>query len=166
MYYKVRSKRSHSVVYVILRSGYLSAALLTCTGASIVCGAYCCRFSETCLDGEGRHSTASKDFRGHAISSGTTETSTYTPDSYPTCSKCRNHWLKIRVKGHKRFCKYRDCTCEKCSLVAEGQKISALRMAVWRAQAQDEAHVDKQVSQYRRTACLSLAEPHLPWIAA
>ncbi|XP_023714148.1 doublesex- and mab-3-related transcription factor 2-like [Cryptotermes secundus] len=86
--------------------------------------------------------------RAKASSSGTTETSTHTPNSYPTCSRCRNHWLKIRVKGHKRFCKYRDCTCEKCSLVAEGQKISALRMAVWRAQVQDEGHVAKQVNQY------------------
>jgi hypothetical protein len=38
--------------------------------------------------------------------------------------------------------------CEKCLLVAEDQKTSTLRMAVWHAQAQDEAHVAKQVSQY------------------
>jgi doublesex- and mab-3-related transcription factor 4/5 len=81
-------------------------------------------------------------------SSEATATSSDIPNSYPTCSRCRNHWLKIRVKGHRKLCKYRDCTCEKCSLVAEGQKLSALRMAVLRAQAQDEAHNTKQVSQH------------------
>ncbi|XP_023717075.1 doublesex and mab-3 related transcription factor 1-like [Cryptotermes secundus] len=68
-----------------------------------------------------------------------TASSSDTTNSYPTCARCRNHWLKIRVKGHKRYCKYRDCTCEKCTLIAKSQKYTALQTSVWRAQAQDEA---------------------------
>jgi hypothetical protein len=102
----------------------------------------------------GTSGATGNSLRGTTSSSGTTATTSNTPNTYPTCSRCRNHWLKIRVKGHKRFCVYRDCTCEKCTLVAEGQKISALRMAVWRAQAQDETHVAKQVSQYQKESVI------------
>ncbi|KAG8191858.1 hypothetical protein JTE90_019794 [Oedothorax gibbosus] len=67
-----------------------------------------------------------------------------TSRTQPTCGTCLNHGKKTRLKGHKRFCPYKNCKCELCKGVVEVRIASAQRTMATRL-LKDKPQVNAQV---------------------
>ena len=56
----------------------------------------------------------------------------------PKCTRCRNHGILSELRGHKHQCRFKDCACVDCRTVAERQRLTAARIALFRQQKGNE----------------------------
>ncbi|CAD5231823.1 unnamed protein product [Bursaphelenchus xylophilus] len=52
----------------------------------------------------------------------------------PHCQRCAQHNVKNRLRGHKQVCPFKDCTCPKCLVVIERQRLMADQIKLRRLQ--------------------------------
>ena len=57
----------------------------------------------------------------------------------PKCTRCRNHGILSDLRGHKHQCRFKDCSCMDCRTVAERQRLTAARIALFRQKKGNEA---------------------------
>jgi len=71
----------------------------------------------------------------------------------PRCARCSNHGVSVPLKGHKAYCAYRRCECDKCQLVVLRRTIMAQQVA-WRRR-QDLDRLRQQQQQQQQLMMLS-----------
>lgn len=75
------------------------------------------------------------------------------------CVRCRNHGLKIILRGHKQYCPYAACNCDKCRFTAEQQRQMRLQNAIRRAEAHDRNGTPGRRQRNSTTAAPTMVSP-------
>lgn len=88
--------------------------------------------------------------------------STFNPRTAPNCARCKNHGLKIPLKGHKRYCRFWNCVCEKCVQTSTRQKVMARETAHRRARKLHETKLNEFRRAQERAKMMGEKSPEPP----
>lgn len=77
------------------------------------------------------------------------------------CVRCRNHGLKTTLRGHKQYCPYGACSCDKCRFTAEQQRQMRLQNAIRRAEAHDRNGTPGRRQRNSSTTAPTMVSPQL-----
>ncbi|XP_065207124.1 doublesex- and mab-3-related transcription factor 1-like isoform X1 [Planococcus citri] len=88
--------------------------------------------------------------------------STFNPRTAPNCARCKNHGLKIPLKGHKRYCRFWNCVCEKCVQTSTRQKVMARETAHRRARKLHETKIMEFRKAQERARMMGEKSPEPP----
>lgn len=73
--------------------------------------------------------TNGSEHPNHEVFTSSTTPTRVSPSRNPKCARCRNHGIKVKVKGHKKKCQYATCACPCCSLIEERRIVMAKQNA-------------------------------------
>lgn len=116
-------------------------------------------------DDEGSSSVSTSSYRMRNEGADTINDSNGATQRHPTCALCKNHQTISTLKGHKRYCPWRQCMCELCYSTNKKRKINAEQVALRRAQAQDEELRKKGIIQQLERISNPVTAPAIPLTA-
>jgi len=88
--------------------------------------------------------------------------STFNPRTAPNCARCKNHGLKNGLKGHKRYCRFWNCKCDKCLQTENRQKVMARETAHRRARKLHESKLQEFKEARERAQRMGEKPPEIP----
>lgn len=71
------------------------------------------------------------------------------------CARCRNHGMASALKGHKKFCMYLACVCDKCRETKIRQKFIAREIAFHRKNSKSKFFDERSHSTEAETKAIS-----------
>ncbi|KAI6189671.1 CBR-DMD-3 protein [Aphelenchoides bicaudatus] len=76
--------------------------------------------------------------------------STQKEERLPHCQRCAQHKVRNRLRGHKSVCQFRDCSCAKCLIVVERQRLMADQIKL-RRQQRKQRNIHKMQMELEQT---------------
>lgn len=58
------------------------------------------------------------------------------------CARCRNHGVRVILKGHKKHCPHKLCSCDKCLVTKDRQSFIAKEIAMHRYEIKNKSESD------------------------
>ncbi|CRK95064.1 CLUMA_CG008542, isoform A [Clunio marinus] len=67
--------------------------------------------------------------------------------NYQVCARCRNHNIRNILKGHKKNCPFKLCTCDKCLVTRDRQSFIAREIAMHRYEIKNKTDMESETVQ-------------------